>query len=60
MDLVAVISPIQPSGGMKGEENLKKRGILTYEWHWEELEGETGNPGKRLEWRDQDETWWIE
>ena len=23
-----------------------------------ELEGETENLGKRLEWRDQDETWW--
>ena len=22
-----------------------------------ELEGETGNIGKRLEWKDQDETW---
>ena len=22
-----------------------------------ELEGETGNLGKRLEWRDRDETW---
>jgi len=21
--------------------------------------GETGNLGKRLEWRDQDETWWV-
>ena len=25
-----------------------------------ELEGETGNPEKRLEWRDRDETWWEE
>ena len=25
-----------------------------------ELEGETGNLGKRLEWRDRDETWWEE
>ena len=24
------------------------------------LEGETRNLGKRLEWRDQDETWWVE
>jgi len=25
-----------------------------------ELEGETGNLGKRLEWRDRDGTWWVE
>ena len=25
-----------------------------------ELEGETWNLGKRLEWRDRDETWWKE
>ena len=24
------------------------------------MEGETGNLGKRLEWRDRDETWWVE
>ena len=23
-----------------------------------DLEGETGDLGKRLEWRDRDETWW--
>ena len=22
--------------------------------------GKTGNLGKRLEWRDRDETWWVE
>ena len=25
-----------------------------------ELKGKTGNLGKRLEWRDRDETWWEE
>ena len=25
-----------------------------------ELEGETGDLRKLLEWRDQDETWWLE
>ena len=25
-----------------------------------ELEGEMGNLGKHLEWRDRDETWWEE
>ena len=25
-----------------------------------DLEGETVNPGKHLEWRDRDETWWVE
>ena len=25
-----------------------------------DLEGEIGNLGKRLEWRNWDETWWVE
>ena len=25
-----------------------------------ELDGETRNLGRRLEWRDPDETWWVE
>ena len=29
-------------------------------WHWGDLEGETGNLGKRLDWRDRNETWWEE
>ena len=24
------------------------------------LNGETGNLGRRLEWRDRYETWWVE
>ena len=27
---------------------------------WMELEWETRNLGKRLEWRGREETWWIE
>ena len=28
--------------------------------YWGELEEETRNLGKRLEWRERDDTWWDE
>ena len=29
-------------------------------WQWRELEREIRNLGKRLEWKNRDEAWWVE